>query len=53
MEGLIALMESNFSYPINLGNPEEHTILEFAHIVQKLAGAIILVYCMCSSIVIN
>lgn len=30
MDGLIALMESNYSLPVNLGNPDEYTIKEFA-----------------------
>lgn len=36
--GLIALMNSDYSLPVNLGNPEEHTIKEFAEIVQKEIG---------------
>lgn len=27
VEGLVALMNSNYSQPVNLGNPVEHTIL--------------------------
>ena len=38
VDGLIRLMNSNFSQPVNLGNPEEHTILDFAKLVQKYAG---------------
>ncbi|EHB13732.1 UDP-glucuronic acid decarboxylase 1 [Heterocephalus glaber] len=29
VNGLVALMKSNVSSPVNLGNPEQHTILEF------------------------
>jgi len=36
--GLIALMNSNYSGPINLGNPREHTITEMAQIIKQLAG---------------
>ena len=38
VSGLIALMNSDYSQPVNLGNPEEHTITEFAKIVQKEIG---------------
>jgi UDP-glucuronate decarboxylase len=31
-------MNSNYSLPVNLGNPDEHTIVEFAHIVQDIIG---------------
>ena len=34
-------MNSDYSLPVNLGNPEEHTILEFAEIVQKEIGKLI------------
>lgn len=36
--GMIALMNSNVSSPVNLGNPEEHTILEFAEIIKDTIG---------------
>lgn len=38
VEGLIALMNSNYSQPVNLGNPVEHTINEFASIIKNLVG---------------
>ena len=28
--GLVSLMESNYTQPVNIGNPEEHSIKEFA-----------------------
>ncbi|PIO16530.1 hypothetical protein AB205_0219610 [Aquarana catesbeiana] len=31
-------MNSNVSSPVNLGNPEEHTILEFARLIKHLVG---------------
>ena len=31
-------MESNYSLPVNLGNPDEHTILDFARVVQEEVG---------------
>jgi UDP-glucuronate decarboxylase len=39
--GLIALMraEPNPESPVNLGNPEEHTVLEFARIVGNRVGS--------------
>ncbi|KAM9206102.1 UDP-glucuronic acid decarboxylase 1 isoform 2-T2 [Mergus octosetaceus] len=39
VNGLVALMNSNVSSPVNLGNPEEHTILEFAQLIKKLVGS--------------
>ncbi|XP_066260398.1 UDP-glucuronic acid decarboxylase 1-like [Euwallacea similis] len=38
VEGLVVLMNSNYSQPVNLGNPVEHTINEFASIIKKLVG---------------
>lgn len=31
-------MTSNYTQPVNLGNPIEHTIEEFAEIIHKLVG---------------
>ncbi|CAI4224554.1 unnamed protein product [Auanema sp. JU1783] len=39
VDGLIKLMNSNYSLPVNLGNPEEHTIQKFAHIIRDLVGS--------------
>ena len=36
VEGIYKLMLSSINDPVNLGNPEEHTILEFAEIIKKL-----------------
>ena len=36
VNGLIALMESNYSKPVNLGNPQEYTINQFATVVLDL-----------------
>ncbi|KXS13596.1 NAD(P)-binding protein [Gonapodya prolifera JEL478] len=38
VDGLIALMEGDFSDPVNLGNPEEYTIQNFAEIVRDIVG---------------
>ncbi|XP_053652403.2 UDP-glucuronic acid decarboxylase 1 [Cherax quadricarinatus] len=38
VDGLIKLQNSNYSLPVNLGNPEEHTIEEFARIIHKMVG---------------
>ena len=32
--GMIALMNSNYSQPVNLGNPDEHSILTFAKLIR-------------------
>ncbi len=39
VEGLIALMDSDYHLPVNLGNPEENTILEFAETIIKLTNS--------------
>ncbi|RCN51731.1 NAD dependent epimerase/dehydratase family protein [Ancylostoma caninum] len=39
VEGLISLMNSNCSSPVNLGNPEEHSIANFAQIIRDLVGS--------------
>jgi dTDP-glucose 4,6-dehydratase len=38
VEGLRLLMLSDERYPVNLGNPRELTILEFARLVARIAG---------------
>jgi UDP-glucuronate decarboxylase len=40
VEGLIALMNSrdDFTGPVNLGNPHEHTIMELAALISELTG---------------
>lgn len=36
---LIKLMNSNYNKPVNLGNPDEHTILEFAKLIIELTNS--------------
>jgi len=38
VEGLMRLMNGDHIGPINLGNPDEYTILELASVVQKLVN---------------
>ncbi|MCM8782471.1 MAG: SDR family oxidoreductase [Candidatus Omnitrophica bacterium] len=38
IEGVFRLMGSNIHEPINLGNPDEFTILELAHLIIALTG---------------
>jgi len=38
VSGLIAVMNSNYSRPINLGNPKLYTINEIARTILQLAG---------------
>jgi dTDP-glucose 4,6-dehydratase len=38
VEGIVRLLESSEVEPVNLGNPSEMTILEFARTVQRLTG---------------
>src|SRR5947199_1708918 len=39
VEGIYRLLRTDFHDPVNLGNPAEITILEFAEEVRKLAGS--------------
>jgi dTDP-glucose 4,6-dehydratase len=39
VDGIVRLMESDERYPVNIGNPVEITILEFAKRIQKLVGS--------------
>lgn len=38
IEGLYRLLMSNYNEPVNIGNPREMTILEFAEVVNKLTN---------------
>lgn len=38
VEGLVRAMEGTFAGPINIGNPEEYTMLELARLVHDLVG---------------
>ena len=38
IEGLVLLMQSNYTDPVNLGNPDEYTILDFAKNILKSVG---------------
>ena len=40
VEGILRLMDSDQVDPVNLGNPGEMTILEFAEIVRRLTGEV-------------
>lgn len=39
VEGIVRLMESDEAYPVNIGNPNEITIREFAERIQRLVGS--------------
>jgi dTDP-glucose 4,6-dehydratase len=39
VEGVVRLLNSGEADPINLGNPQEMTILEFAHMILKLTAS--------------
>ncbi len=39
IEGLFRLLMSDYTYPVNIGNPDEITILEFANEILKLSEA--------------
>ncbi|KAK9891790.1 hypothetical protein WA026_016586 [Henosepilachna vigintioctopunctata] len=38
IDGLVLLMNSNYTQPVNLGNPVEHNIDQFAEIIKNLLG---------------
>jgi dTDP-glucose 4,6-dehydratase len=38
IEGIYRLLQSDFTDPVNIGNPEEMTILEFAKTVNEIIG---------------
>ena len=37
--GLMALMEGDYQYPVNLGNPDEYTIRHFAELVTEITNS--------------
>jgi dTDP-glucose 4,6-dehydratase len=37
--GILALLDSDFATPVNIGNPSEHTVLELAELVLEIAGS--------------
>lgn len=46
VDGLYRLMQSDERYPVNLGNPREMTVLEFAEAIRALTGGTAgLVFC--------
>mmetsp|Transcript_16797 Transcript_16797/g.23108 ORF Transcript_16797/g.23108 Transcript_16797/m.23108 type:complete len:423 (+) Transcript_16797:93-1361(+) len=39
VEGLIRLMNGNYSQPVNLGNPDEYTVKDFAFLIKELTSS--------------
>ena len=39
IDGIYKLMLSSINEPVNLGNPEEHTILELAELIKRMANS--------------
>ncbi|WP_448380198.1 UDP-glucuronic acid decarboxylase family protein [Gloeomargarita sp.] len=39
IEGIVRLMGVNYPYPVNLGNPEELSVLALAQVIQELTGS--------------
>ena len=39
VEGIYRLLQSDYVEPLNLGNPQEMTILEFAELVNRIVGS--------------
>ena len=39
VEGIVCLLCSDYNNPINLGNPQEMSVLQFAHLILTLTGS--------------
>jgi len=39
VEGLMALMEGDYTQPVNIGNPDEYSIKEFANLILAITGS--------------
>jgi UDP-glucuronate decarboxylase len=39
VEGLIRLMEGNYSLPVNIGNPDEYKVKDFAVLIKDITGS--------------
>ncbi len=39
MAGILALLDASITGPVNIGNPDEHTMLELARIVLEVTGS--------------
>ncbi|MCX8113423.1 MAG: GDP-mannose 4,6-dehydratase, partial [Bacteroidia bacterium] len=39
VEGIVRLLDADYAGPVNLGNPQEFTILDFAHKVLEVTGS--------------
>ena len=39
VDGLIKLMNSNYTHPVNLGNPDEYTVGDFAVLIKQLTNS--------------
>ncbi|CAN0244856.1 unnamed protein product, partial [Discosporangium mesarthrocarpum] len=39
VRGLVALMNEGYDQPVNIGNPEEYTVKEFAVMVKEATGS--------------
>ena len=39
VEGLLALLDSSHNGPMNIGNPDEHTILHLARLILEITGS--------------
>ncbi len=39
VEGIVRLLHSKYAGPVNIGNPDEFTIMEFAKMVIRISGA--------------
>jgi dTDP-glucose 4,6-dehydratase len=39
IEGIVRLLRSGYTEPVNIGNPEEYTILDLAEMIREIAGS--------------
>ena len=39
VQGLVTLMASDYTLPVNIGNPEERSIKTFANLIRDMVGS--------------
>jgi dTDP-glucose 4,6-dehydratase len=39
IEGIVRLLRSGYNEPVNIGNPEEYTILDLAQMIKEISGS--------------
>ena len=44
IKGIYKVLNSNYNLPINIGNPDEYTIIELVNILKNLIGKSMILY---------